>query len=645
MRKLPPRLKENERKRYWKFFDRILTSAPSQPETDYVLLCEAWKEASEAGWIWLFLVDSTLGTKDVMQLVGASKGAPLPSKLRVENCQSVTTYCVRNEETVIINNPCGTGNPPNRNAPDNEKPWQKTDKDGNIYSIYYTEELKRLGCGRIVCVPLLFPFHEDANIENNPSHPNITGAICLYYSGPISKMPTLHVEMLNMMGLLSAQAILNSYQALQRDILLSLNEIAHKHLTSSGRPPRDLCKLYVSEVLNIIKTFLRVDGVSVFYRDSLRGGVQCLDSTGLVGKDGTTPIERENFSEINYAPDEGATGKCYRSGKAIFLVDGMDVQHHPKTSESIEGKSALELPAVIYPIHLAKGIVEDLSGNKSLGVIRCKYHHAEFSTKEGLCFDAIEIQTLDFIARQIAPILETFEVNISREAVVSITKHDLLAPLDFIRHRAFNPRYAKENEEGVNFVTINRHDLYDFGVGAMLALNLVRQFDADPSIVREAELASVSVEHDIIAPLKNMLAYYAYKTSQISIIFENLDSIPNLWLDEILIQRAFFNLLTNAIKYGEKRSGIRVDGRKSQAGYNIDVINEGIGVDAHDEPLIFQPGYRSPNVRHIRIGLGLGLPIARACVERCGGSLYLLARRNPTVFSVFFPKKLSRKHL
>jgi signal transduction histidine kinase len=140
-----------------------------------------------------------------------------------------------------------------------------------------------------------------------------------------------------------------------------------------------------------------------------------------------------------------------------------------------------------------------------------------------------------------------------------------------------------------------------------------------------------------------MLIHYAQETSQMGIHFENIEIIPHLWLDEILIQRAFFNLLINAVKYGKKKSIIRIVGRQSQTGYNIDVINEGLGVDADEESLIFLAGYRSPRVRHLRIGLGLGLPIARACVEKCGGNLYLLARRNPTVFSVFFPRELTRK--
>ena len=59
--------------------------------------------------------------------------------------------------------------------------------------------------------------------------------------------------------------------------------------------------------------------------------------------------------------------------------------------------------------------------------------------------------------------------------------------------------------------------------------------------------------------------------------------------------------------------------------------------------MIFLPGYRSSNVKHIKIGLGLGLPLARACIEKSGGSLYLLARKNPTVFSIFFPFELQKK--
>jgi hypothetical protein len=631
--RLPPQFKGEERKKYWDFFSKILTTVPSLPEEDYAVLCGAWKEALKADWIWLFLLDSSLGPRNVLQLVGASIDAPLPppSQFRVENCKSVATYCLQTTEPEVVDDP-------------SDGHWKGLWND-ETYLVWFSDVLKREGCKRVICVPVILPSVLDSNASTiGLAHPQIEGGICIYYKSSPSGKPNAGV--LKMMGLLSAQSILNSYQALQRDIFLELNQIAHEYLTTSGRPPREMCKCYVSKVIGVIKNYLRVDGVSIFYRDTLRGGVQCLHSTGLVrvGENGViSPISEENIEEVNYQPGVGATGKCYKSGRPVFLVTGMVGREIPKTAEAIGGQPALAMPAVIYPIPLAKGEGKDSSGNQSLGVIRCKFHHADFSKNDGLCFDAIEVQTLDFIAKQIAPVLETFEVNISREAVISITKHDLTAPLDFIRYRATKPRYAEGSDPKADFVTINRYDLYDFGMCAMLALNLVRQFDVDPSTIRRADIELVNVGSGIIAPLKNMILHYAQETSQMGIHFENIEIIPNLWLDEILIQRAFFNLLINAVKYGKRKSTIRIVGRQGQAGYNIDVINEGFGVDADEEPLIFQPGYRSPRVKNVRIGLGLGLPIARACVEKCGGNLYLLARRNPTVFSVFFPRILTKK--
>lgn len=625
--KSPLRLEAGEWERYGFFLESILTSPAAELEKNYSILCEAWKNACDAVWVWLFLLDNSLGTPDVLQLVAISKNAPLPDQVRVENSANIAAYCAQKGVIEIVDF---------AHAAD----WQTEYRD-KIYTIGIHDCLRDAGCTRFLCVPLLFEGREA--YDKRLSHPTVRGVVCVHYTTPTSQIPEFRHEALSMMGKLSAQAILNSYQALQRDILLELNQIAHKHLTSGRRSPREACKYYVSDVINVIRRYLQSDAVSIFYRDSLRGGVQCLDSTGLLRLDQHGPVPIDDISGVNYQPGEGRTGECYRSGIPLFLNNNVELRHKPKTFENTHSKSDHGYPAIIYPIPLAIGIESDKSGNKALGVIRCADHYSSFSRKTELCLDPIGVQTLDFIARQIAPILETFETIISRERTVSVTKHDLLAPLDMIRHKAFNPRLASGSDPNDDYVSINRYDIYDIGICALLSLNLARQLDTDPTVIRDAVFDRVTIESRIIAPLKNVLAHYARKSNQMSIRYENFDLIPPLWLDEILIQRAFFNLILNAIKYGEKRTEIRIEGRRTQNGFTIDIINEGVGVNAEEEQSIFQPGYRSPRVRHMRIGLGLGLPVARACIEQCGGSLFLQARKNPTVFSVFFPAELAKK--
>lgn len=620
-----------------KFFQNILSASPSVPEKDYKLLCDEWLEATRADWIWLWLIDGVTGQEDMMQLVATSHGAPLPNEVRLKKPTSATAYCAKSGKIEIISE---------------FSTWSRV-LDGQVYNVKFPEQLTHLGCSVLICTPFSLPqVSTMSGVPVAPVRPAISGAICVHYRRAIAitEQDKDHVRILDMMGRLTARAILNSYQVLQRQILIELNELAHRYLTAGagGRQPYENCKSYADEVTEVIRKHLHVKGVSIFYRDFLRGGVQLLATTGLMWANGKI-IPQKELPYVHYPVGEGNTGICYRDGQPIVLEEGLDERDHPHTVELIDGKPERRLPAVIYPIPLATGANKALPEPQALGVIRCKYHYSALiqpaGHPAGLCFDAIEMQTLDFIARQIAPILETMEVNIERERVVSIVKHDVLAPLGMIKHKIFNLR-KEETVDGGEFVKVHHYDIHDMGVCTMLALNLVSQLEADPTrIFQETHFELIGIEGRVVAPLKNMLVHHAKEAGNMTIQFENVDLIPDLWLDVNLIQRAFFNLLINAIKYGEKGTEIRVEGRQGlQKGYHVDVVNTGPGVEKGEEDLIFTPGYRSPRVKNLRIGLGLGLPIARICVEQCGGKLYLLKRNNPTVFTVFFPEELQRKH-
>ena len=616
-----PRIGGSERTHIWAFFKELLHCVPSAPEIDFALICQAWREVSGADWIWLWLLDEKTSVKEVVMQFGASSEnspKPKPNMLRIADTNSVAAYCAKSGVMEDVK--------------DLTK-WAK-ELGGIKYRVEFFRELQEeYQCKRVICIPLILPgTSEDA----------IRGAVCLYFK-PVKI--GLHYPSLvfDMMGRLTVQVLLNSHHTLQRTILLQLNKLAHQYLTIGGRDPSDTRTKYLAEVVGVIHDYLKVDGVSIFYRDTFRGGVQCLYSTGLLWSNTGKTVT--DLSEVNYQPGVGCTGRCYSSGKPEFLVSGMAAHEKPTTVESVDGELHLDIPAVIYPIPLAKTASSETKGAKALGVIRCKHHHSTFYKDFSLSLNALEMETLDFISQQIAPVLETMELNISRERVVSITKHDLFAPLGMIKHKILNLRY--EDDSAIHtekeFISVNRYDIYDIGRCAILSLNLVAQLEADLGFVPDAQPELLNIEAQIIAPIKNMLARHAFKANKMTIRFDGLEDFPRLWLDEDLVQRAFFNLLTNAIKYGEQRTEILVHGRKGQRGFNIDIQNKGIGVEAKEERLIFLPGYRSSNVKHIKIGLGLGLPLARACIEKSGGSLYLLARKNPTVFSIFFPFELQKK--
>jgi signal transduction histidine kinase len=101
-------------------------------------------------------------------------------------------------------------------------------------------------------------------------------------------------------------------------------------------------------------------------------------------------------------------------------------------------------------------------------------------------------------------------------------------------------------------------------------------------------------------------------------------TLPLLEADPVLLRRAIDNLLDNAGKYSEPGSTVRLLARATAEGLQVDVADEGMGIDASDMPHLFTPFFRSDRSRARKTGgVGLGLALARRIVMAHGGSLTL----------------------
>src|SRR5579864_7766458 len=105
-------------------------------------------------------------------------------------------------------------------------------------------------------------------------------------------------------------------------------------------------------------------------------------------------------------------------------------------------------------------------------------------------------------------------------------------------------------------------------------------------------------------------------------------SLPTVLGDATALSQCLQNLITNALKYGEKARWIAIDAiceetkdRRNRE-VRISVYDRGKGIDRSELPRIFEPFYRSPSVVAEQIhGAGLGLPIAKSLAEAMGGRL------------------------
>jgi PAS domain S-box-containing protein len=98
-------------------------------------------------------------------------------------------------------------------------------------------------------------------------------------------------------------------------------------------------------------------------------------------------------------------------------------------------------------------------------------------------------------------------------------------------------------------------------------------------------------------------------------------SLPLVQADPRRISQVFINLISNASKYGPPGAPIVVRVRERDSEILVQVTDSGAGIPPEMQPALFQPFSRLDQTG--RSGMGLGLSIVKAIVERHGGSVGL----------------------
>ena len=170
---------------------------------------------------------------------------------------------------------------------------------------------------------------------------------------------------------------------------------------------------------------------------------------------------------------------------------------------------------------------------------------------------------------------------------------------------AGNPaRIAKNLESSKRGVALLRGLLEDMQDGA--------RFRAGP-------LELVPRPADLTAIARSVVEATAGKAERAgtTVSLEAPPSVPGVW-DAGRIERALFHLVQNAIRHG-RGTPVGVTVVATPAGARVEVQDQGPGVEPSERGSIFEPFIRGSASGGG--GLGLGLFIARTCIEAHGGTI------------------------
>lgn len=105
------------------------------------------------------------------------------------------------------------------------------------------------------------------------------------------------------------------------------------------------------------------------------------------------------------------------------------------------------------------------------------------------------------------------------------------------------------------------------------------------------------------------------------------------------LQRALENLVSNAIKYGDRAAPIQLWVESTQSRVKVSLHNEGTPIPIEETESLFQMYHRAEEARSKGVGWGVGLPFVRRVAESHGGSVLVSSTADEgTTFTIDMPR-------
>ncbi|NQW20191.1 MAG: GAF domain-containing protein [Chloroflexi bacterium] len=206
-----------------------------------------------------------------------------------------------------------------------------------------------------------------------------------------------------------------------------------------------------------------------------------------------------------------------------------------------------------------------------------------------------------------------------RDQFLGMVSHELRTPLTSIS--AFTDILGRNKEE-----TLTDRQLQHLAAVARNANQLTGLIDDLILMSKmESDQFELTKNHSNIVELvrevcESMTPVVWHRNQKLDIQTKNHDF--NLDIDSARMTQVLNNLISNASKFSPKDSTISVRIEKTEINVQIEISDEGPGIDQSDIESVFNPFYRSENeIAKLVPGTGLGLYVARMIVTQHGGEI------------------------
>ena len=205
-----------------------------------------------------------------------------------------------------------------------------------------------------------------------------------------------------------------------------------------------------------------------------------------------------------------------------------------------------------------------------------------------------------------------------RTDLVAWIGHDLQTPLASMRARleALADGAVEDAETARRYLASAQRDVQSLSV-LIDDLFQVTQLDSGGLPLEPAD-ASLS---DLISDTLESFSELAARKG-VTLEGHAEPGLDPVHMDTPLIGRVLNNLLANAIRHTPSGGRIEIAARRTEAGAEVTVTDDGEGIRLEDLPHVFDRFYRADRSRsRLTGGAGLGLAIARGIIQAHGGEI------------------------
>src|SRR5262245_61328000 len=228
---------------------------------------------------------------------------------------------------------------------------------------------------------------------------------------------------------------------------------------------------------------------------------------------------------------------------------------------------------------------------------------------------AATLERLD-VARALNDAKMRSETELLREALIGSVSHELRTPLASILGAATvlsksAPIVKDERLTSLAGVVRDEAERLNNDIQNLLDATRVSRAQIKP---RQEWIEPQDIVNSALARRRRRLAGH-----QVSLDMDS--NLPFVYVDPVLVEQAFVQIVDNAAKYSSPGAPITVAAKRNGHDVVLSVHGEGVGLTAEENAQLGQRFFRGPRHAASTSGSGLGLWIAKAFVGANGGKL------------------------